>query len=73
VTPHPSPQTCIAEAARARAQALHYAALAQRSTQMSDLAIAQRRRHWQHALRWRADAQKWERAADAVQQWRRAL
>ena len=72
-TPHPSQQTCIAEAARARAQALHYAALAQRSTQQTEIAVAQRRRHWQHALRCRADAEKWERAADAVQQWRRAL
>jgi hypothetical protein len=70
---HPSMATCRQQAAIARAQALHYAALAQRSAQMSDLAIAQRRRHWLHALRWRADAQKWERAADAVQQWRRAL
>jgi hypothetical protein len=70
MTPHPSIQTCIAEAQRARAQALHYAALAQRSTPMSDLAVAQRRRHWLHALRWRADAILWDRAAHKAQRMR---
>jgi hypothetical protein len=70
MTPHPSPQTCIAEAARARAQALHYAALAQRSAQMSDLAIAQRRHLWLRALRAKAEAILWERAAREAQRMR---
>lgn len=72
-TPHPSLLTCREQAALARERAHRLVTILERQVPLTDLAIAQRRRHWQHALRWRADAQKWERAADAVQQWRRAL
>jgi hypothetical protein len=63
---HPSMATCRQQAAIARAQALHFAALSQRTGAAAD----QRRRSWLNALRRRADAEKWERAAREAQRTR---